>query len=139
MKSLQQVKDSYKSETLDGRDLTRLMDFLPEEDLAHFGIELKDEYKGKHIPKEWTKENILKQLAKDVAFGFEKALNQRGISSSLMYAVVQMWNWILDEGLEDFDNYAQYGLPLFKATADKYGFENPIGSKKGSEREFACD
>jgi len=138
MKTLQQVKDSYKSETLDGRDLSRLMDFYPVEDWEHFGFGLKDGAEPP-VPTEWTRENILEQLKKDVAFGFEKALNQRGISSSLMYNVVQMWNWILEEGLEYFDEYAQYGLPLFKATAEKYGFPNPIGEKTGSEYEYSSD
>lgn len=58
---------------------------------------------------------------------------QRGISSSLMADVVMMWNWILEDGLEDFDEYPMYGLPIFKATAIKYGFENPIGDDTGSE------
>lgn len=139
MKILQQVKEAYKSETLDGRDLTRLMQFIPEAELIDFGIELKDEYKGKHEHTPLTKENILIQLEKDVAFGFTKALNQRGISSSLMYNVVAMWNWILEEGLENFDDYAQYGLPLFKATAVKYGFENPIGEHAGNEYEYSSE
>ena len=45
-----------------------------------------------------------------------------------MFAVVLRWNRVLEEGLEDYpeDNYAMY-LPLFKATAEKYGWENPIG------------
>lgn len=139
MKTREQVKELYKSETLDGRDLIRLMNFFPTEDWAHFGIGIKDGVDPSQIeqPKEWTKENILVQLEKDVEFGFEKALDQRGLSAGAMYNVVSMWNWILEEGLEDFDNYAQYGLPLFKATALKYGFPNPIGDKKGSEREFA--
>lgn len=137
MKSLEQVKQTYKSETLDGRDLNRLSQFIPEDQLKDFGLELKEEAKGtwKHI--EFTEENILIQLEKDVAFGFEKALDQRGISSSLMHNVVQMWNWILEDGLENFDTYAQYGLPLFKATAIKYGFENPIGNDKGDEEKYA--
>ena len=126
MKTLQQVKEMYKSQTIDGRDLSRLMQFIPEEELKDFGLELKDEYVGTHKHIEFTKENVLIQLEKDVAFGFEKALNQRGISAGLMSEVVQMWNWILEEGLEDFDDYPMYGLPIFKATAVKYGFENPI-------------
>jgi hypothetical protein len=81
----------------------------------------------------------LPNIEEDVEFGFEKALNQRGISSSLMYEVVSMWNWILEEGLEDFDDYAQYGLPLFKATAVKYGFDNPIGDDSGDESHYASD
>ena len=45
------------------------------------------------------------------------------------------WNRVLEEGLEDYpeDNYAMYGLPLFKATAEKYSWENPIGEDSGSE------
>ena len=129
MKTLHQVKEMYKSDTLDGRDLYRLAKFIPEEELKDFGLTLKEECRGNHKNIEFTKENILKQLEKDVKFGFEKALNQRGISASLMFEVVMMWNWILEEGLENFNknNYAQYGLPLFKVTAIKYGFENPIG------------
>lgn len=136
MKSLQTIKELYKSRTIDGRDLSRLMQFIPESELKDFGIELKEEYIGKHNHIEFTKKNVLIQLEKDVDFGFEKALNQRGISSSIMAEVVQMWNWILEEGLEDFDEYPMYGLPIFKATALKYGFENPIGDDNGSESEY---
>jgi hypothetical protein len=136
MKTLQQVKEMYKSQTIDGRDLARLMQFIPEEELKDFGLELKDGYIGTHKHIEFTKENVLIQLEKDVDFGFEKALNQRGISAGLMAEVVQMWNWILEEGLEDFDDYPMYGLPIFKATAVKYGFENPIGEDTGSERSY---
>jgi hypothetical protein len=136
MKTLQQVKEMYKSQTIDGRDLSRLMQFIPEAELKDFGLELKDEYVGTHKHIEFTKENVLIQLVKDVDFGFEKALNQRGISAGLMAEVVQMWNWILEEGLEDFDDYPMYGLPIFKATAVKYGFENPIGEDTGSEASY---
>ena len=136
MKTLQQVKEMYKSQTIDGRDLLRLMQFIPEEELKDFGLELKDEYVGTHKHIEFTKENVLIQLEKDVAFGFEKALNQRSISAGLMAEVVQMWNWILEEGLEDFDDYPMYGLPIFKATAVKYGFENQIGEDTGSEESY---
>jgi hypothetical protein len=136
MKTLQQVKEMYKSQTIDGRDLSRLAQFIPEAELKDFGIELKDEYIGTHKHIEFTKENVLIQLKDDVEFGFEKALNQRGISSSLMAEVVKMWNWVLDEGLEYFDDYPMYGLPIFKATAVKYGFENQIGEDTGSEESY---
>ena len=86
---------------------------------------MKEEYVGKCEHEELTRENVLSHLEKDVAFGFEKALNKRGISAAMMHAVVKMWNWILEEGLENNDAYDPYGLPLFEATATKYGFENP--------------
>lgn len=71
-------------------------------------------------------------------FGFEKALDRRGISASLMFYVVLRWNQVLEEGLEDYpeDNYPMYGLPLFKATAEKYGWENPIGDDNGNESHY---
>lgn len=131
MKTIEQV--------VDGRDLSRLSKFLTEDQLTAMGMELKDEYKGKHEPIPFTREDVLEGLKGDVAFGFEKALNQRGISAGLMYSVVQMWNWVLEEGLENFDDYPQYGLPLFKATAEKYGFNNPIGEKSGSEYQYLSD
>jgi hypothetical protein len=139
MKTLQQVKEQYKSETFDGRDLSRLAEFIPESELNDFGMSLKEEYVGKHKHKPFTRKNILKQLKEDVSFGFEKALDQRGLSAEMMYKVVSMWNWILEEGLEGFDEYAQYGLPLFKATALKYGFDNPIGDDTGSEKKYASN
>ncbi len=95
MKTLEQIKSLYKSQTLDGRDLYRLAQFIPADQLSDFGLVLEE---GEtHEPIEFTRENVLKQLEKDVEFGFEKALSQRGISSGLMFNVVMMWNWILEE------------------------------------------
>lgn len=138
MKTLEQIAQLYTSNTIDGRDLYRLAQFIPDDMLSRFGLELNPDQQGNREVLEFTRENILKQLEEDVNFGFEKALGQRGISSSLMYDVVKMWNWVLEDGLEDFEDYAQYGLPLFKATAVKYGFENPIGDDYGDEDEYAC-
>ncbi|MFA5165434.1 MAG: hypothetical protein WC481_07720 [Candidatus Omnitrophota bacterium] len=138
MKTLGHIR-RYKSDTIDGRDVSRLASFLPEEALADIGVELKDEYKGHHVPEPLTRENVLKHLKDDLAFAFEKALDKRGISASLMHSVVCMWNWVLEEGLEDFDEYAQYGLPTLKATAIKYGFDNPIGEDDGNEEQYASD
>ncbi len=139
MKTIEQIKKEYKPESIDNREFSRLANFLPESELKDFGLELKEEFKGKHTHKEFTRENVLEQLKDDVAFGFEKALNKRGISASCMNSVVKFWNWVLEEGLEDFDEYAQYGLPTLKATALKYGFENPIGEDEGNEDKYASD
>lgn len=142
MKSIEEVVAEYKSKTIDGRDCSRLCKFLTEEQMAQMGMELKAEFKGKHEVIPFIRENILGQLWVDVEFGFEKALDKRGISSACMFAVVRMWNWILEEGLETFDEencYAQYGLPLYKATAILYGWPNPIGEKTGSEYEFSSE
>ena len=143
MRTLEQVAKLYKSKCLDGRDLGRLFGFIPWDMVKEFGY---DPEEVSNVPKEkweadlkpWTREAILEQLEKDVAFGFEKALDRRGISAGLMFEVVRMWNWILEDGLEDWPdyNYAMYGLPLFKATALKYGFDNPIGHDNGDEAKY---
>ena len=142
MKSLELVKLNYESWTLDGRDLSRLKIFIPFNQFPFCGMTLKKEVTeeewNKHVIP-FTRENVLKCLESDLDFAFEKALNQRGISSGLMFEVIRMWNWILEEGLEDWSdsNYAFYGLPLFKATAVKYGFDNPIGDDEGTEEKYA--
>lgn len=130
------ILTDYKSQTLDGRDILRLTQFLTEEQMSIVGWEPINKGECKPVP--FTKENILVQLEKDISFGFEKALNQRGISAELMYETVKMWNWILEEGLQDWDddNYPMYGLPLFKATALKYGFDNLIGEDAGTEEKY---
>lgn len=144
MKTLDEIVNNYKewSVVLDDRFGARLAQFLTQEQLEKIGFEWNsDEPYPK--PKEWTRENILSQLERDVEFGFEKALDKRGISAGLMFEVVRRWNKVLEEGLENFpeDNYAMYGLPLFKATAEKYGWENPIGDDSGSEDYYSeeCD
>ena len=144
MKTIEQIASDYKSQCLDGRDIYRLAKFLTFDQLKMFGLEAKEgvteeDWNKETIP--FTRENIIKQLESDVDFGFDKALNKRGISAGLMFDVVRMWNWILEEGLENWseDNYAQYGLPLFKATALKYGFENPIGDDNGDEYQYSAE
>jgi hypothetical protein len=126
-----------KSQTLDGRDLYRLADFFDQKDWPALGLEPNPEAPP-HVPKEWTRELVLEQAKLDVAFGFEKALNQRAISSSLMYDVVQMWGWVLEEPtVRDCEEYAQYGLPLFKEAARVWGFKDEIPNDKGSENKFS--
>lgn len=140
MKTLQEILDNYKEWEvfLDDRFGKRLCSFLTVEQGKAIGFMFTPEYEATHKPLPWTRENILAQLKEDVAFGFEKALNKRGISSGLMFDVVSKWNKVLEEGLENFseDDYAQYGLPLFKATAVKYGFNNPIGNNTGRENKY---
>lgn len=133
---LNAVSSGKRSECIDGRDFSRIIRFFPVSEWKQFGTELK---KGIEAPppEEFTKESVLSCLKSDVDFGFEKALNRRGISASCMYEVVKMWMWILEDNLQHFEDYAQYGLPLFKAVALKYGFENPIGEDFGDEDKYS--
>ncbi len=135
---LEAIQSGKQSECLDGRDFGRLTEFFPASDWEAFGFGLK-EGAVQPEPKDLTEENVLAQLATDVAFGFEKALDQRGISASFMNEVVKMWMWVLDDPLQHHNDYAQYGLPLLKAVALKYNLSNPIGDDRGDEYKYASD
>jgi hypothetical protein len=140
---LEQVKAGRKSDTLDSRDYGRLANFFETEHLEALGFGLADDADPVERDKnifEWTEENVLVQLASDLKFGFEKALNQRGISAGLMHGVVTMWMWVLEDELygKADDMYAQYGLPFFKAVALKYNLPNEIGEDAGDEDKYAC-
>ena len=143
MKTKEYIIENYKEfkTPLDDRFGSRFTDFLPVEDWEKVGFRYTGNENEKPEPKEWTRENILAQLKQDVEFGFEKALDKRGISAGLMFDVVMKWNRVLEEGLEDWgvNHYAQYGLPLFKATAVKYGWDNPIGDDDGDEYKYSSD
>ena len=134
---LEAVKSGKRPECIDGRDFGRLIEYFPETDLSHFGYSLKDN--AAWVAKELTRENILEELRRDVDFGFQKALRQRGISAGLMNEVVKMWLWVLDDPLQDHDSYAQYGLPLLKAVAIKYGLPNAIGEDTGDESKYSSE
>lgn len=136
---LSAIKNGRGSDCIDGRDYSRLAAFLDSEHFSFLGLELKEG--GTHAPINWTEENILEQLKGDLDFAFEKALDKRGLSAGLMHSVVKMWLWILEDDLQYHSKYAHYGLPLFKAVAEKYGFQNRIGSAVGDEYKFSseCD
>jgi hypothetical protein len=135
---LEAIEAGKKSQCLDGRDFSRLTGYFPVTQWSLLGCSLKEGEEPPQ-PRELTRINILADLKRDVGFGFEKALNKRGISSGIMFEVVKMWLWVLDDPLQYFndDDYAQYGLPLFKAVALKFGFDNPIGNDTGSEKKYS--
>lgn len=146
MKTLQQAIEVAKSEiqtTIDSRMLSRLTSFLTADQIEELGFAFNTpEDRATHTPIEFTEANVIEQLKNDVQFGFEKALDQRGISASLMFHVVYGWCQVLElnDIVSRFDggsNYAQYGLPLFKAVANQYGFPNPIGDDVGNEVKYA--
>jgi hypothetical protein len=137
MKTLEEIKN-YKGggncNFIDSRDRSRLLRFFPVEDWKALGFDPKEG--ATHVVEEYTEEIVLELLKGDLDFAFEKALDKRGISSSLMYDVIKMWMWVLDDPLQDFDNYPMYGLPLYKTVAEKYNLPNPIGSDEGSESSY---
>jgi hypothetical protein len=138
---LEAVAAGRKAEALDSRDFARLADFFPASDWPALGMRLKEGVDPSTLatPRPWTEDEVKKQLAEDVAFGFEKALDKRGISASFMNDVVKMWMWVLEDDLQHMDEYAQYGLPLLKAVALKYGLPNEIGDDEGDEFQYSAE
>lgn len=129
MKTIDYIINNYKqfeTSIFDDRFGRRLCAFLTVDQMEMIGWCLKnEELRAEHQVKEFTKENVIAQLKSDVEFGWEKACNHRGISAELMFNVVLAWCRILEDGLETWDeeNYAPYGTPLFKAVAEKYGWQ----------------
>ncbi len=128
MKSIDYILDHYNdfAVMIDDRFGRRFAEFLTVEQMKRIGCELKEEYKATHKPKEWTEENILKQLYEDVQFGWMKCVEQRGISASLMADLVQKWCDVLENGLVDIP-YGYYGDNVFKTVAKKYGWALKYG------------
>lgn len=133
MKTLAYIKEHIneieQDYFLDSRFTKRLLDFIPVEEWEAFGFK----FTGEDVPqpKEWTEENVLKQLKKDVKFAIEKAEYHRGISASLMNDVLRSWCIVLENDLEDTD-YGWYGDKLIKAVDELYNF----GLTEG---HFDCD
>lgn len=126
MKSLDYVKnhiDEFEEDTfLDRRWTKRFLDFVPCSEWGIYGFSLKD---GEEPPevKEWTEDNILEQLKADVEFGYEKATDERGISSELMAMVVNAWCKVLENGLnlDGYDGY--YHIKQFEIVAKYYEWD----------------
>jgi hypothetical protein len=125
MKSLDYVKNHIdefeKDDFVDRRFTRRFLQFIPTDEWETYGFR----YTGTepYVPKEWTEENILAQLKDDVEFGYEKAMNERGISSELMAMVVEAWCNVLDNGLDLDGNDGPYHIRQFTTVAKHYGWE----------------
>lgn len=125
MLKINDILNNYKEfETeLDDRFGKRFVCFLNIEQMEIIGFKLKDEHKETWQPKEWNEENVINQLKEDIEFGLEKAHDQRGISSSLMFAVVKSWLKVLEdeETLVYFgEDYFDYGVNAFEKAKEKY-------------------
>lgn len=104
---------------IDHRDKARLLDFLKSEDWPKLGFELKEGMT--HQPVAFTHENVMERLLKDLKFAESKAENERGISASLMFDVLKMWGWVLDdEEVWKWEEYDSYGWPLIRHMKAKY-------------------
>lgn len=112
MKTIDEIISNYEEyETfVEDRFGKRFCEFLAIDQIDKIGFTTTN---LNHKPKEWTYNNVLKQLKEDAEFGLEKAQDQRGISSSLMYDVCVSWCKIIEK--EDLIlDYASYGIETFE-------------------------
>lgn len=133
------LANTPEQRTADARLMARLTAFMTVEQIEsdEVGFSINDENVAKaHKPKPFTEEAVKQFLKEAVDFGFQKALDHRGISVSLYHVVHGLVQILEDEELTTA-GYTYYGLPFLKAVALKYGFNNPIGDKKGNEHEYA--
>ena len=90
--------------------------------------------------KEWTQENVLEQLKVMTALGFEFAFAHRGTSGAWNAIAIKIYLNLLDDGwdkkLAKDPMTVLYYLPLLKAIAIKYGFENKIDGDEGNEDHY---
>ena len=113
--------NEFEEDTFFDRRFTkRFLDFVPTEEYEKYGFKYTGE--DEHVPKEWTEENILAQLKKDVEFGYMKAVDERGISSELMAMVVNAWCKVLQNGLNLDGNDGYYHIEQFTTVAKHYGW-----------------
>lgn len=134
MKTLEEMLQ-HEFQAFDGRDEGRFMEFCEASVVIERGYSIPEDKVWE--PKEWNEENVLDQLKHDLEFAFEKALDQRGLSSAAMFHVIKMWNDALEVDITP--QYEHYALPYLKATALHHGFNNPIGDDVGNELQYSSD
>jgi hypothetical protein len=143
MKTRKEVIKTFKSQCFDKRDLIRLSAYLKNDECEQLGLKVSAKYKktNKDVCKEWTEENIIGSLLKDAEFGFDKARQNKNISSPLMFLCCKMWIDILDdEEIQKqyiYKNYFNYGVGLFSFIISKYKVEKQNLSSGNSEKRYA--
>jgi hypothetical protein len=126
MKSLKYVKSHInefeEDDFLDSRWTKRFLNFIPVSEWENYGFKCSGD-PDKIAVVEWTEENVLAQLKQDVEFGYEKAMDERGISSELMAMVVNAWCKVLENDLDLDGNDGWYHVDQFTTVAEHYGWK----------------
>lgn len=108
-----------------------LIEFLPFEVARPL---LKSDIK----PSEWpepvplTREAVVAKMRDYMReYGWDKALNHRGLSADRTIQKMRAWAWVLRDDVSYFtdDNYPQYGVPILKTVCETYGFDIPSDSR----------
>lgn len=118
------------SGAIDERDKGRFAEFVPFNRCKDAGLTPADDTTEESWgeTKSWTEEEVLKQLREDAEFGLEKAINQRGLSVQCMFACVNMWCLLLENGLDEH-SYDEYGVDFFEKIIEHYGWDKEEASR----------
>jgi hypothetical protein len=105
----------------------RLYEFIPHE-LHNEILESTLRFSFSYVRKrDWVSDEILNSLRFDLIESFRDSIRLYSLASSINYWVVRFWLFVLKDDAFDNLNYTDYGLPFFKAVAEKYGFPVPEG------------
>lgn len=75
-----------------------------------------------------TRDGVIGDITKYLPFAHEKASSHRGLSASRSVEKLAAWVWLLGEeehAAIDWNNYRNYGAPIIKQVAERYGVELP--------------
>jgi len=106
--------------------------YLNKDDIKQF---CKDGADLSRFPEPLSDDIIKKEIENYLEFAYEKADDQRGISSERSIIHFTNWLWLLDDFellsfAQDESNYPYYGLPILDKIAQKYNIELYKGRKK---------
>ncbi len=134
----QQILDAYLTDHKGGWDhrftdfaMVRWLQFFPKDQWARFGYAgswLEDSYTLFEFsridgePLAFTKENVVAEMAKDVAYGFRKSYGPNGSSPMIPCMLLGMWLWILDDtfALDTMSQFDRCSDKLMFAIAERY-------------------
>lgn len=128
MRTAQEIKTRFESSgDLFGTQKSDLIEFMEYEDAKPY---LKEDYIAliEKWEEKWEKRTEAKQLILDyMAFAYDKAESQRGLSAGRSMLHFRTWIWIDDpifyeEIISDIDNYTDYWIPTLDKIAAHYGY-----------------
>lgn len=138
MKTIEEIVQRCRDKGEEVFDFTvaALGEYLPFDMVKEFLSE--DVLKESDIEKKWneedytelTRENVINDILDYMEFALEKAESHRGLSANRSISRMNAWVWVLgDEDKIDWDNYANYGVPILKQICELYGYDFPMDNK----------
>ena len=83
-----------------------------------------------------TNDDVIAAMRDYMEFALGKATGHRGLSAGRSIDHYRGWLWLLGRDAEiDWDEYAQYGMPILKRICDLFGF--PFPAEKSAQRMAA--